>query len=815
TKNTGQTIAIGDINILLSKSAGNLKFIQNLAKLVGSAPKLKIDISRGAAITPQTLQSLESALQNGGFQAQIDESLVYDRSRYDAILIVLPSDNFDSGQLGAILQFVRSGGVLILVAGAGENLDPLNALGNIFGTKFEYSLVNIPGGDPTSLVLNNLSSSPLFDDVVGGITVSNARSISIKSDVTGEMRVFNGATPGAGGIAVSDEPKLSIAPSSKDLGEILSSAQFDIGNIGTGTLSWSIVTSPPLPDWLSISPVSGNVSAGDKRNVTAQVDRSGLDPGEFSHTVQVKSNAGDGRFTVTMSVPEPSPSLSFSPSSFDFGTTKTQDTLTIANKGGGTLNWQATKGQSWLSLSSSSGSLTSGKSQSITLTVNRSGLNSGSLKDTISITSNGGSESASVSMSVPEPDPSLSFSPASINFGTTNTQASFTISNNGGGTLNWQVSKQQFWLTLLPTTGSLTAGKSQVVTLTVNRGDLKAGTYPDVVSITTNVGSGNVNVSMTVVEPDPSLSFSPASIDFGATDTQKILTITNRGGGTINWQATKGQPWLTLSLTSGSLSAGNSQNVTLTVSRTNLKIGANNDTISITSNGGSGNVAILMTVPEPPPPTPVLSFSPASIDFGIADTQNVLTITNKSGGTLNWQATKGQSWLNLSATSGSLSSGNSQNVTLTVNKIGLKPGKDNDTISITSNGGNGNVAISMTVPEPSPLLAFTPSLLDFGTSDIQKTFIIINNGGGSLNWQAAKQQSWLTLSQSSGTLNSGISVNVIVTVNRTALKSGTYTDNINLTSDGGSGIISVSVKMPLISYSPESLSFGTTETKLT
>jgi hypothetical protein len=517
TKNTGQTIAIGDINILLSKSAGNLKFIQNLAKLVGSAPKLKIDTSSGTAITPQTLQSLESALQNGGFQAQIDESLVYDRSKYDAILIVLPADNFDSGQLGAILQFVRSGGVLILVAGAGENLDPLNALGNEFGIKFEYSLVNIPGGDPTSLLLNNLSTSPLFDGVLG-IAVSNARSISIKPDVTGEMRVFNAATPGAGGIVTSDEPRISISPSSKDLGEILSSAQFDIANIGTGTLSWSIVTSS-LPDWLSISPDSGNVSAGDKRNVTAQVDRSGLAPGELSHTVQVKSNAGDGRFTITMRVPEPSPSLSFSPSSFDFGTTKTQDTLTITNKGGGTLNWQAAKGQSWLSLSSSNGSLTSGKSQSITLTVNRSGINPGSPKDTISITSNGGSGSASVSMSVPEPDPSLSFSPASINFGTTNTQASFTISNTGGGTLNWQVAKQQFWLTLLPTTGSLAAGKSQVVALTANRGDLKAGTFLDVVSIATNVGSGNVNVSMTVVEPDPSLSFTPASIDFGATDT--------------------------------------------------------------------------------------------------------------------------------------------------------------------------------------------------------------------------------------------------------------------------------------------------------
>ncbi|HGE73206.1 TPA: hypothetical protein ENX78_20415, partial [Candidatus Poribacteria bacterium] len=584
-KSSGLAIAIGDVDVLLSKSPGNIKFVQNLAKYLGNAPRLKIDLSRGTAFPSQIIQELASVLQNAGFQAQTDDSFAYDRSKYDAILFGLPNKGFDLSQINTIQQFVQSGGMLILIADTGENLEPLNNLGNVFGFNFEYSLVNVTGGDPSSIILSNLSTLPLFDEVFT-ISSSYARSISIKPDPSGEIRIYNGATPGAGGIVTSDEPKLFISPSEANLGEILQSASFDIVNVGTGTLSWNIVKDPPLPSWLSISPESGKASAGERRNVTATVKRSGLDPGEYRHTVQVNSNAGEGKFLIIMKVPEPDPVLSFTPSSLNFGTTDTQRTLTITNNGGKTLDWQASKGQTWLSISPLNGSLASGKSQTVTVTVSRAGLGSGNYSDTISITSNGGNGSVSVSMSVPEPDPSLSISPTSIDFGTTNTQMTFNITNSGGGTLNWQASKQQLWLAISPTTGSLTAGKSQTVTLTVNRGDLKAGTYRDVVSVTTNVGSGNVNVTMTVPEPSPSLAFSPTSIDFGTTDTQKTLTITNKGGGTLTWQVTKGQAWLTLSPTSGTLTSGNSQNITLTVSRANLNPGSYKDTVSITSNGG-------------------------------------------------------------------------------------------------------------------------------------------------------------------------------------------------------------------------------------
>ncbi len=820
TRSNGLAIAIGDVDIFLSEYAGNRRFVQNLARSLGNAPRLKIDLTRGTAFSSQILQGIETALRNGGFQVQMDESFAYDRSRYDAILFALPNKSFDISQINVIQQFVQNGGMLLLIADSGENLEPINNVANVFGLNFEYSIVSLAGGNPASVVLRNFASLPLFDEVLE-INASYARSISTKPDLSSELKVYNGATPGPNAVVSSDEPKLFISPTEANLGEILQSASFDIGNAGTGTLSWNIVKDSPLPNWLSITPESGKASAGEKRNVTARVNRSGLDPGEYRYTVQVNSNAGEGKFLIIMRVPEPDPVLSFSPSSLNFGTTDTQRTLTITNSGGKTLDWQASKGQSWVNISPSIGSLASGKSQTITITINRTGLAPGNYSDTISISSNGGSGNVSVSMSVPEPSPSLSISPTSLDFGATNTQMTFNITNSGGGTLNWQASKQQLWLNILPTTGSLTAGKSQTVTLTVNRADLKEGVYRDVVSITTNVGSGNVNVSMTVPEPSPSLSFNPTSIDFGTADTTKTLTITNKGGGTLNWQVSKAQNWLTLSPTSGTLTSGNSQNITLTVVRTNINPGSYKDTVSITSNGGNGSVSIIMTVPEP---SPSLSFNPTSIDFGITDTTKTLTITNKGGGTLNWQATNQQSWLTISPKNGSLSAGVSQTVTLTVTRestlaVVPQPGTYKDTINITSNGGNGTVNVTMIIPEQPPALSVSTTAIVFGTVDTQKELIISNNGGRTLSWQLSKTQAWLTVNPTNGLITSGKTQTVTISVSRSGLSPGDYKDTIDVTSNGGTAIVNVVMTVspvtPVLAFSPSALDFGTTETQKT
>ena len=83
----------------------------------------------------------------------------------------------------------------------------------------------------------------------------------------------------------------------------------------------------------------------------------------------------------------------------------------------------------------------------------------------------------------------------------------YTLQNTGGSSLDWTASKGAAWTTLSSASGTLAAGASTTVTVTINgnANNLPAGSYTDTVSFTnaTN-GSGNTTrpVSLTVI-PTP------------------------------------------------------------------------------------------------------------------------------------------------------------------------------------------------------------------------------------------------------------------------------------------------------------------------
>ncbi len=106
------------------------------------------------------------------------------------------------------------------------------------------------------------------------------------------------------------------------------------------------------------------------------------------------------------------------------------------------------------------------------------------------------------------------------------------------------------------------------------------------------------------VEPEPQLSVSPTSHDFGSSETNYQFTVKNTGGATLSWNGSESLDWLSLSKTSGSLGAGISENVTATVSRTGKSTGTYNGTISFTSDGGNQDVSVSMIVPSPEVPDP-------------------------------------------------------------------------------------------------------------------------------------------------------------------------------------------------------------------
>jgi hypothetical protein len=188
--------------------------------------------------------------------------------------------------------------------------------------------------------------------------------------------------------------------------------------------------------------------------------------------------------------------------------------------------------------------------------------------------------------------------------GYSSTQASFALTNDVSGCvtpLGWEITGTlPSWLSVSPMSGEINAcGGTDTVTVQVNRSGLPAGQYGHTIPITSNSGSGSVEVRMSV---PPFISFTPASIDFAEAKKRLPLTIQNTSSETaLTWNITADLPaWLTASQMSGNISAGGSTTVYLYTNRSGLYVDQTyTHTISITSNGGDASVPVSLVVPVP------------------------------------------------------------------------------------------------------------------------------------------------------------------------------------------------------------------------
>ncbi len=191
-------------------------------------------------------------------------------------------------------------------------------------------------------------------------------------------------------------------------------------------------------------------------------------------------------------------------------------------------------------------------------------------------------------------------------------------------------------------------------------------------------------------------------------------------------------------------------------------------------------------------PQPEISRSPANMKFtavegGSDPASQTLQIGNGGGGTLGWTVSDDAEWLSLSPTGGS-STGESDNVTLSVNTSGLEAGTYAATITIAATAASNSpqtTAVTLTVAEPDPEISRSPANMTFtgvggGSNPASQTLQIGNGGGGTLAWTASDDAEWLSLSPASGS-SAGEMDNVTVSVNTSGLAVDTYTAAITIT----------------------------------
>jgi hypothetical protein len=103
--------------------------------------------------------------------------------------------------------------------------------------------------------------------------------------------------------------------------------------------------------------------------------------------------------------------------------------------------------------------------------------------------------------------------------------------------------------------------------------------------------------------PEPVLSFSPSSLDFGSlhagtTDT-KTFDVWNSGVGTLTYTLRESSFWIVGLAPSSGTSTGESYTITVSIDTTGLLNGLHTGEIAIASNGGNGSVDVIVNVSSP------------------------------------------------------------------------------------------------------------------------------------------------------------------------------------------------------------------------
>jgi hypothetical protein len=454
--------------------------------------------------------------------------------------------------------------------------------------------------------------------------------------------------------------------------------------------------------------------------------------------------------------------LKVTPAILTFFYSDSVKTLQITNTSIGTLNWNASTDQPWMTVDTPAGA----GDATIHVAVDRTGLLNGSYSGAVHITSNGGDVTVPVTMIVSQT--LLGLYPTVVDLGTTSTSGTFLIRNDGSGTLTWDISESIPWLSVSPLSGS----GSQTITVNADRTGLASGLHTGLIDVQSNGGNGTVEVRLTV--PSPTLSFFPSSFFFSVGVTGGTLSIANAGAGNLDWSITSSQPWLSAAPSAGT----NSAVVQVSVDRTGLSSGSHSAVLSIASNGGNANVPVTVVVEGPN-----LHFYPTSFLFAPDVDSLGLSIENLGSQPLTWSITSDQAWLSADPSSGT----DNTDVWVRVDRTGLPDSTFLGNLFITSNGGNGVIPVIMNSASQ-PILGVTPTSLMFSDAVTSRSFNITNQGIGTLTWSITDDSNWINVVPPlTGTGDHAVTV----TVNPTLVPPATPDGHVTVTSNGGNATVAV------------------------
>jgi hypothetical protein len=221
---------------------------------------------------------------------------------------------------------------------------------------------------------------------------------------------------------------------------------------------------------------------------------------------------------------------------------------------------------------------------------------------------------------------------------------------------------------------------------------------------------GAIGAATAPGEPAPAtLDVSPASVTFPntpvGTTSDRIVIVTNIGGGTLSGTATTAAPFSIVSGASFDLAAGASQ--AFTVRFTPTVSGSANGSIDFTSNAGDASRTLSASAGPPPPPPTITSFAPTAAPVGASVVINGTNLSTTSAVTFNG--------------TGAASIVVNSNIKLTVT---VPEGATSGPVGVTTAGGTATrtgfkVAPKITGVSPASVLAGSATVVTISGSNLE------------------------------------------------------------------------------------------------
>lgn len=549
------------------------------------------------------------------------------------------------------------------------------------------------------------------------------------------------------------------------------------------------------------------------------------------------------------------------PLTLNFGTTQTQLAVTVTNDSPNETQWSLDLGQNtWLKATPIAGQLGAGKKQTIVFSANRASLTQ-ETSGIVTFSALGSSSSLTANCSPSQQVSSImEVTPLDIDFGDLSTEQVFRIKNTSSTLLNWTIfGIEAEALSVSDTSGSIQPGNAKVVAIKLDRSKMDGnhlttsfmisdGTVDQQVNI--NVGSHESNVSnnpdQPTNEPMGLLELPSLMLDFGVDYKSLPFTINNAGDATLDWSIIDVQDEIfSFSPDSGTLEAGNSTEIQVSIDRENLPAGSAESAFTISD--GVNKYVVTVKYEEPEYTDGKIQLTTDTVDFGTEETLLYFGVENVGTTYLSWTASDIPEYITFNY--GHLTGKQGMESTIN-NRVELNretmPDKVDTYITITNDydpKDTHKVHIlatkegSNTPDYTKGLIQVSPTSIDFGTNETSDTLFIKNIGTDWLDWTITgfPESGYLKMIDDNGFTYSGgsmiagstMDVNIVldrdimpnevdtyITVVNKYNSEDTHQVRITATKEGsGSSEDGYDYTKGLIQVSPTTIDFGTTETK--